>query len=167
MHSQEGEAVIRHARPAEAGILSALALRSKGHWGYDASFLAASADDLALSPNDIATSAVYVHDAGDAIRGFYRLLLQEDGVAELDALFVQPTAMGQEVGKQLWQHAVARAAELRCTEVVLQSDPHAEGFYLAMGAQRAGVSQSRVFADRALPLLRFQLRHEEPRGSSS
>jgi hypothetical protein len=30
---------IRHARPGEAGVLSALAVRSKAHWGYDGAFL--------------------------------------------------------------------------------------------------------------------------------
>src|SRR5215210_6880838 len=100
---------IRRAHSAEAGILSELALRSKGYWGYDADFLAACRDDLTLSPDDIATSAVYVHDVGDAVMGYYRLLLQGGGVAELDALFVEPVAMGHGIGKRLWQHAVATA----------------------------------------------------------
>ncbi len=104
---------IRRARPAEAGVLSALALRSKAHWGYDADFLAACRDDLTLSADDIATSTVYVYDGADAPSGFYRLVLQDDGVAELDALFVEPAAMGQGVGKRLWRHAVATASEAR------------------------------------------------------
>ena len=151
-------ATIRRARPSEADNLSELALRSKGHWGYDADFLAACRDDLTLSPEDIATSAVYVHDGGDIALGYYRLLLQDDGVAELDALFVEPAAMGHGVGKRLWQHAVATAAELGCSELVLQSDPQAEGFYLAMGAQRAGDLESTVIPGRMLPLMRFRLR---------
>ena len=53
---------IRRARPEEAGVLSALALRSKAHWGYDADFLAACRDDLTLIPEEIATSMVYVLD---------------------------------------------------------------------------------------------------------
>ena len=153
---------IRHARPSEAAVLSKLALRSKGHWGYDADFLAACRDNLTLSPDDIATSAVYVHHDGDAVLGYYRLLLQDDGVAGLDALFVEPAAMGQGVGKRLWRHAVATATALGCTEIGLQSDPQAEGFYLAMGAQRAGESESTVMPGRMLPLMRFRLRSEDP-----
>jgi GNAT superfamily N-acetyltransferase len=155
-------AAIRRARPSEAGLLSELALRSKGHWGYDADFLAACRDDLTLSPRDIATSAVYVLDDGDAVLGYYRLLLQDDGLAELDALFVEPAAIGQGVGKRLWRHAVATATALGCTEIVLQSDPQAEGFYLAMGAQRAGESESTVMPGRMLPLMRFRLRQDDP-----
>ncbi len=157
-HTSDQESAIRRARPSEAGILSELGLRSKGHWGYDADFLAACRDDLALSPDDIAASAVYVHDQGGAVQGYYRLLLQDDGVVELDALFVEPSAMGQGVGKRLWQHAVARAREQGCSEMVFQSDPQAEGFYQAMGAERIGESESTVMPGRLLPLMRFRLR---------
>lgn len=152
------DSAIRRAHPAEASALSALALRSKAHWGYDAGFLAACRDDLTLTADDIATSTVYVVDGEVSPLGFYRLLQQDDGVAELDALFVEPGAMGQGVGKRLWQHAVATAATLGCSEIVLQSDPQAEGFYLAMGAQRAGESASTVMPGRMLPLMRFRLR---------
>ena len=148
---------IRRARPAEAAVLSALALRSKAHWGYDADFLAACQDDLTLSADDIATSAVYVFDGGNAPSGFYRLVLQDGSVAELDALFVDPAAMGQGVGRRLWRHAVSTARKLGCSEIVWQSDPQAEGFYLAMGARRSGESASTVMPGRMLPLLRFRL----------
>ena len=152
------DAAIRRARLEEAGVLSALGLRSKAHWGYDADFLAACRDDLTLSADDIASSPVYVCDGVDAPLGYYRLVLQDDGVAELDALFVEPTAMGQGVGRSLWHHAVDTAATLGCSELVWQSDPQAEGFYLAMGAQRAGESESTVTPGRMLPLMRFRLR---------
>ncbi len=152
------ESAIRRAQPSEAGALSELALRSKGHWGYAPDFLAACREDLALSRDDIATSAVYVHAEGNVALGYYRLLLQDDGVAELDALFVEPSAMGQGVGKRLWQHAVVTAREQGCSAMVFQSDPHAEGFYLAMGAERIGESASTVTPGRMLPLMRFWLR---------
>jgi GNAT superfamily N-acetyltransferase len=152
------DSAIRRARPAEAGVLSALALRSKAHWGYDADFLAACRDDLTLSADDIATSLVYLIEGEASPLGFYRLLLRGDGVVELDTLFVEPAAMGQGVGKRLWRHAVATAAKLGCSEMVWQSDPQAEGFYLALGAQRAGESESTVMLGRMLPLMRFQLR---------
>ena len=152
------DSAIRRARRAEAGALSALALRSKAHWGYDADFLAACRDELTITAEDIATSTVYVLDGDISPLGFYRLLLQDDGVAKLDALFVEPTAMGQGVGGRLWQHAVTTARKLGCSELVWQSDPEAEGFYLAMGAQRAGESESTVFPGRMLPLMRFRLR---------
>ena len=154
----DAASAIRRAYPAEADVLSALALRSKAHWGYDADFLAACRDDLTLSPDDIANSKVYVIDGADGPSGYYRLVLQDDGVAELDALFVEPAAMGQGVGRRLWRHAVATAGNLGCSEMIWQSDPQAEGFYLAMGAQREGASESTVMPGRMLPLMRCRLR---------
>ncbi len=159
----ERAAEIRRARSDEAAALSELALRSKAHWGYDAAFLAACRDDLTLSPEDIVTSAVYIQDGSDRPAGYYRLLLQDDGVAELDALFVEPAAMGSGVGRRLWQHAVAHAASLGCAEIVMQSDPHAVGFYEAMGAHRSGESESTVTPGRMLPVMRYLIRSEAAR----
>ena len=99
-----------------------------------------------------------VFDGVGAPSGFYRLLLQDDDVAELDDLFVEPAAMGQGVGRSLWRHAVATAANLGYSEMVWQSDPQAEGFYLALGAQREGALESTVMPGRMLQLMRFRLR---------
>lgn len=154
---------IRRARPDEAAALLALALRSKGHWGYDAAFLAACRDDLALSPDDIATSPVYIQEGADGPAGYYRVRFLDDEVAELDALFVEPAAMGQGVGRRLWRHAVANARKLHRAELILQSDPQAEGFYRVMGAERVGESESTVAPGRMLPLMRYSLRNEDLR----
>jgi GNAT superfamily N-acetyltransferase len=149
---------IRPARPEEADAIGELAVRSKGHWGYDAAFLEACREDLALSPQDIATSTVYVLEGRDGLAGYYRLMPLQNGTADLDALFVDPTAIGQGVGRRLWQHAVATARDLEYTALDIQSDPHAEGFYMAMGARRIGESESTVTPGRMLPLLRYELR---------
>jgi GNAT superfamily N-acetyltransferase len=85
------------------------------------------------------------------------LVLQDGSVAELDAFFVDPAAMGQGIGRRLWRHAVSTATKLGCSEMVWQSDPKAEGFYLAMGARRSGESASTVMPGRMLPLMRFRL----------
>ena len=149
-------ATIRRARPEEASALSALAWRSKAHWGYDAAFLEACRADLTLSVHDVATSLVYVLDDEQGVAGFYRLRGRGDD-AELADLFVAPEAIGRGHGRRLWEHAVATARRLGYRRLVLQSDPHAEGFYRAMGAERAGESPSTVFPGRRLPLMRYRL----------
>jgi GNAT superfamily N-acetyltransferase len=149
---------IRPAVPAEAALLNALALRSKAHWGYDAAFLAACQNDLALSPHDVASSLVVVHDGEAGPAGYYRLLPRDRAVIELDALFVDPAAMRQGVGRRLWRHAVATAAALGFAAIELQSDPHAVGFYEAMGARHCGASESTVTPGRMLPVMRFLVR---------
>ncbi len=40
----------------------------------------------------------------------------------------------------------------------IQSDPHAEGFYLRLGARRTGEAPSQSIPGRLLPMLEFDLR---------
>jgi GNAT superfamily N-acetyltransferase len=148
---------IRRARPQEASALSELAFRSKGHWGYDAAFLETCRGDLTITAEEIATAAVYVLVRADGIAGFYTLKPVNNGAAELDDLFVDPTAIGTGVGRRLWQHAIDMATELGHSELLIQSDPYAEGFYLAMGAERIGERESTVAPGRMLPLLRYRI----------
>lgn len=147
---------IRAAVAGDARVLSDLAFRSKAHWGYDAAFMEACREDLRVSEQDILTSSVYVHEHADRINGFYQLRPCGDQV-EMVALFVEPRAMGHGIGKALWHHAMGTAKELGCDEVILQSEPHAAGFYRAMGATHVGQSPSTVFPGRMLPLMRFPL----------
>lgn len=77
--------------------------------------------------------------------------------AELAYLFVEPAAIGRGVGKQLFQHAQAQAAHLGCSTLLVESDPHAAGFYRAMGGVEVGQRVSPALPGRALPLLRYDL----------
>ncbi len=162
MNAETGQ-MIRRALPAEAESLTELAVRSKAHWGYDSAFLNACRDELRLTPEDIATSSVFVYEGGLGPSGYYRLLVQEQGSAELDALFVEPNAIGGGVGRRLWDHAVKEAAGLGCKWLFIQSDPFAEGFYRAMGATRVGESESGSESGRMLPVLRYLLPEASPR----
>jgi hypothetical protein len=52
---------------------------------------------------------------------------------------------------------VGRARELGFESVRLESDPHAEGFYLSRGAERVGEEPSPGRPGRILPVLRYVL----------
>ena len=149
---------IREAHPDEAAALSALAVRSKAHWGYDAEFLEACRADLTLTPGEIADSASFVCEGSAGVLGFSRVVLMDERTAELDALFVDPTAIGCGAGKLLWERSLAAARELGARDLVLQSDPHAEGFYLSRGARRIGEVASALLPGRTLPLMHVDLR---------
>jgi GNAT superfamily N-acetyltransferase len=60
----------------------------------------------------------------------------------LEDLWVDPVAIGSGVGRRLFDHAVVTAAGLGLTSLLIESDPNAEGFYLAMGAERIGERDS-------------------------
>ncbi len=77
-----------------------------------------------------------------------------DREAELGWLFVDPDAIGSGVGRALLGAALARAAERGLDTLELDSDPQAELFYLAHGAERIGAAVAGS-TGRALPRLRI------------
>jgi len=147
---------IRRAVPGECEALSALALRSKAHWGYDANFLAACRAELTVEPDDIQHLRVTVAEESGEIVGFYAL----GGGApegELFFFFVEPARIGTGIGTRLWQDCRATAARIGLSRIRIESDPFAEGFYTGMGATRVGDAQSQSIPERRLPLLSFDM----------
>ena len=148
---------IRDAKPDEADALSALALRSKAHWGYAEDFIAACVDELTLTRRDIEGEIVRVSDQDDRPAGYYYLVFA-DGIAEVEHLFVAPEAIGGGLGRALWTDLMARAEDLGAREIRVTSDPHAEGFYRAMGCRSIGAEPSTSIPGRSLPRLALALR---------
>ncbi|GAA0575970.1 hypothetical protein GCM10010172_70880 [Paractinoplanes ferrugineus] len=75
----------------------------------------------------------------------------------LGNLWIDPAFIGRGIGRALWEHATHVAADLGFTSLLIDADPHAEGFYRAMGATRVGESASTAVPGRLLPQLRFVL----------
>jgi GNAT superfamily N-acetyltransferase len=136
--------------------LSALAVRSKAHWGYDAAFLDAVRHDLEITPAQIGEWLVCVLEEAGVVRGFYALRPAERDTVELERLFVDPTVLGCGYGRQLFEHAVMTARDDGFALMEIASDPFAEEFYLRLGAVRVGEAPAPI-AGRSLPLLRYQL----------
>jgi GNAT superfamily N-acetyltransferase len=149
--------IVRAALPAEAAEISALALRSKGHWGYDAAFLEACRADLRIDPAWCDGVRLIVAEDAGGLLGYARIA-GGPPVAELAGLFVDPPAIGTGVGALLLRHAVAIAAELGIETLEIDSDPYAEPFYLHAGAVRTGASPSTVDPTRLLPRLELAVR---------
>lgn len=144
--------LLRPGRPEEAAALSELALRSKGHWGYDADFLESCRAELTMSPDDVTARRTVVAEVDGRPVGFYTLE-GDPPVGELGQMFVDPAHIGGGIGRRLWQHAVATAEEVGMTGFTIDADPFAEPFYLAMGAVRIGSTPSESIPGRELPLL--------------
>jgi len=68
-------------------------------------------------------------------------------------LFVDPTDIGSGVGRALLDDAVRYAARRGWSTLRVESDPGAEGFYVAHGARRVGAVPSGSVPGRELPLL--------------
>lgn len=161
MHA-DADATIRPPRPGEAAALSALALRSKGHWGYDAAFLDACRDELTYTEEQLDGGMFGVVDdeQGGTAAGFFRVS-GSPPVGELDALFVDPPHIGTGLGGTLLAGALRRAAAAGFAALELDADPGAAPFYTRFGAVQVGEAPSGSIPGRVLPRLRFVLRRAD------
>jgi GNAT superfamily N-acetyltransferase len=147
---------IRPAREDDAGPVSALALRSKGHWGYSAEFLEACRAELTYTEADCLAGDLHVAEAESVVAGFYLLRgAAPDG--ELQAIFVDPPWIGHGLGGVLITHALDLARSRGIERVSVDSDPGAEAFYLHHGARRVGEVVSGSIPGRVLPQLVFEI----------
>jgi GNAT superfamily N-acetyltransferase len=148
---------IRRAELDEVESLSALAARSKAHWGYDAAFLERVRDAMTLRAEDIDRHEVWVLESssGDPI-GYHRVIPGDP--AELEDLWVEPSSIGSGAGRRLFAHAVEIARSGGASALEIDADPNAVGFYERMGAVRIGETASKLIPGRVLPRLRFEVR---------
>ncbi len=148
---------LRDARMDECDALSALCLRSKAHWGYDASFVEACRPYLRIEPHCVDAHHAFVAlDHEDRIVGVCQI---DPGhsAGNLDLLFIEPDQIGTGAGRVLFQEAAQRLREAGETVMTILSDPDARGFYEAMGADFIEDRPSDVFEGRTLPWLEYQL----------
>jgi GNAT superfamily N-acetyltransferase len=130
---------IVRARPADAGALTAIAYAAKRYWDYPLRWLEAWREELTIRPEFIAAhaQAVYAAVIDERMIGFYALACV-DRQATLEHLWVLPEAIGQGIGRVLFEHAVQQARDLGAQTLAITADPNAAGFYMRMGARRVG-----------------------------
>ncbi|KAM3438665.1 hypothetical protein NHJ13734_004068 [Beauveria thailandica] len=177
-------ASIRRAEPCEAALLTDLALAAKAYWGYSPAFLASARPELTITAADISQHEIHVatlplnsddddddDDRSPSIEeeeeeeeekevvGVFRLTPLQDRRrcdAELSYLWIRPSRIRQGLGRLLWEHAARRAAALGLARLSLDADPHAEAFYVKMGADRCvDNAPSKSVPGRTLP--RFEV----------
>lgn len=148
---------IRRGQPGEGKALTELALRSKAYWGYDAAFMKDCREALIITEEKIKYHQVYLASEGLDVAGFYCLIISgASGV--LDDMFIDPRYIGTGCERCLWDHMIALAKEMGIYELTIDADPNAEGFYLKMGAERVGESESTAIPGRMLPLMKMTVR---------
>lgn len=147
---------IRNAKPADAPVLSALAMRSKAHWGYDEAFMDACRDLLTVDPAQCDGEQILVAESDGMIAGFASVTGTPPN-GELSDLWVDPVRMGSGVGRSLLNAARDLAKSRGFRDLTIDSDPNAEPFYRHMGAIPIGYARSTVDPDRLLPLLRLEV----------
>lgn len=142
---------IRSARPEEAPLLTEIACQSKAHWGYSSEQMAHwRAAFLTVTAEYVAAHSVWVAvaDTG-AVLAFAAI---KEGADEpmLEHLWVLPTHMRMGIGARLFQHVARRYRDFSFT-----SDPHADDFYLKLGARKIGEVDSE-YQGRKLSLFHYR-----------
>ena len=146
---------IRRARAEEARLLQRIARTSKGHWGYPEEYLRLWEHDLSVTADFVERHPVWCATLGAKVVGFYALS-DEGETRELEHMWVDPEHIGTGVGTCLFRHALDVLRAAGATALRIASDPHAETFYLRMGARRIGDVPSTP-EGRRLPLLEIAL----------
>lgn len=153
------------ARPTDAQRLTAIAHAAKRYWGYPDELISLWQADLTISPQFIVDCPVFCAVRDSEIVGFYALSRQGE-FFELEHLWVDPQHMGTGVGALLFHHAVRTVRSMGGSILNIASDPHAEGFYLRMGASRVGETPSQP-EGRTLPLLTVVIEATDPVATSA
>jgi GNAT superfamily N-acetyltransferase len=148
---------VRSAKPGESRSLTALCVRSKAHWGYDLVFMKLSAAALNVDEDDITAGRVLVavDDAGRVIG--MACVLSDGDTADLDALFVDPPAIGSGAGRALFDAAVVLARRHGARRMTILADPNAAAFYERMGARYLRNAPSDAIPGRTLPFYEYDL----------
>jgi GNAT superfamily N-acetyltransferase len=151
---------IRKAKPGESASLTALCLRSKAHWGYDAKFMRLCKAALTVAEDSIAAGRVLVA-TDEAGRVIGTVSVAEDGeMAELALMFVDPAALGAGTGRALFEEAVRLARRLGYRRMSILADPNAAPFYERMGARFVAHAPSDAIPGRTLPFYEYDLMSE-------
>lgn len=144
---------LRKAVAGDAGVLSDLSFRSKASNGYDADFMEACREELAVTPQIIADGDFRVSQVNGKPVGFFNIRLEKD-VLEVYSLYVDPDVKRSGVGRTLWGALEERAGAMAAKAIELDADPSAVEFYTAMGCSVIGQAPSGSIPGRMLPRMR-------------
>ena len=148
---------IIRAVPKDAARLKEIAFISKRYWGYPESWIKLWEKELTITSQYIINQTVYCAEKNGQAVGFYALILN-NGILELDHLWVLPELIGCGVGKTLIHHAFVSTIALGYRTVKVVADPNAKPFYESMGAQHVSDYSYQFNKEtRVLPELIFNL----------
>ena len=122
--------------------LEALQRRASLMWEEDRQALLANPEAIALPLSQIEAGYVTLAEHRGTLVGFSVLIPGEDGETELDGLFVEPSAWGKGIGRQLLTEACERAQGAGARGICVVANPRAADFYLACGFEPAGEAQT-------------------------
>ena len=134
--------LIRLARIDELGQLEDLQRRASLALDEYREALLAHPDAIELPARQIERGEVVVAEVDGRIAGF-AVLLNRDGTAELDGLFVEPDLWRRGIGSALVEEAVHEARRRGLSLVTVTAGPSARAFYESCGFTVEGAAETR------------------------
>ena len=128
----------RLALPAERSALEDLQRRASLIWEEDREALLAHPDAIELPLEQITDGRTVVAENAGTLLGFAVVLRRDDGDAELDGLFVEPTQWRHGIGRALVEQAERIAARDGAANLWVIANTRALDFYGACGFVTVG-----------------------------
>ena len=128
----------RLAVPAERRALEDLQRRASLVWEEDRDALLANPDAIELPLEQITDGRTIVAENVGELLGFAVVLRRDDGDAELDGLFVDPTQWRHGSGRELLEQSERIAASEGAASLWVTANTRALGFYGACGFVTVG-----------------------------
>ena len=148
---------LRRALPEEAAILSQIAFAAKSYWGYPERWLEQWKPQLTFNSKYFEENESWVAEINGTSVAFYTLL-EKDGNAWVEDLWVSPELIGKGIGKSLFLHALNISRQRGFKKLQLEADPNAVGFYEKMGMYKIGERQYELEGQlRILPTMEIEL----------
>ncbi len=170
--ASDREVVLAPAAASDAAALSAIARTAKTHWGYPDAWMRKWSDQFGITQEFLTQHWVCVAEVDQQAVGFVAVD-ETFSPPEIVHLWILPEHQRSGVGRRLVQAAIDVVHLRGKTTLAVESDPNAEGFYLACGATRVGTVPAPMDGapSRVLPRLQFDLhvkaRHELCSGARS
>jgi GNAT superfamily N-acetyltransferase len=148
---------IRLVNPAETDALTQIALSAKRHWGYPERWMELWRPELTFDAGYFEVNESWTAEVDGQPVAFYTLL-DKEGMAWLENLWVLPAYMNRGIGRRLFHHALQLARRRGFRILQLEADPNAAGFYEKMGMHKIAERKYKVDDQlRILPRMEMKL----------
>jgi GNAT superfamily N-acetyltransferase len=134
---------VRPAQVDELAALEALQWRASLMWEEYREALLAHPDAIEIPSKYISDGFTIVAELKKTLVGFAIVVPREDGNADLDGLFVEPTIWRAGIGRHLISEAEIMAATRGASFLYVTANPRAQEFYLACGFMLIGEEATR------------------------